>query len=85
MDLAELKDENEELRKLLKGVNVRKKKKLIEVKQDDYAKIKKQLKQEEWVNKEKNETLLLSSLNGFSMKHEVSTCATFDIQIYLLH
>ncbi|VDK86038.1 unnamed protein product [Litomosoides sigmodontis] len=72
LDLAELKDENEELRKLLKGVAVRRRKKLSEVKQVDYATVKKRLKKEEWFHGEMMEALQPSSFNGFSMKHEVA-------------
>ncbi|CAG9534379.1 unnamed protein product [Cercopithifilaria johnstoni] len=72
LDLAELKHENEKLRKLLKGVHMLEGKVTVE-KQDGYAKINQGFeKKEEWANKEKNGTLVLSSSNGFSMKHEIA-------------
>ncbi|KAL3984685.1 Variant SH3 domain family protein [Acanthocheilonema viteae] len=72
LNLAKVKDENEKLRKMLEAVNMMGRKKLTMGKRDSYVKINSEFKnKEERVNREKNETSLFPSSNGFSLKHEI--------------
>ncbi|VBB31464.1 unnamed protein product, partial [Acanthocheilonema viteae] len=72
LNLAKVKDENEKLRKMLEAVNMMGRKKLTMGKRDSYVKINSEFKnKEERVNREKNETSLFPSSNGFSLKHEL--------------
>uniref|UniRef100_A0A0R3S004 GT23 domain-containing protein n=1 Tax=Elaeophora elaphi TaxID=1147741 RepID=A0A0R3S004_9BILA len=72
LDLAELKHENEKLRKLLKSGNILDRKKLIVAKKNDSMISNEFKKKKESVDRGKDETLVLSPPNGFSMKHEIS-------------
>ncbi|EFO21758.2 variant SH3 domain-containing protein [Loa loa] len=78
LDLAELKHENEKLHKLLKGEKIQPQiKKLTVKKQNDNIlpiKISDEFekRKQQWIDREKSETLLLLPSNGFSMKHEIA-------------
>lgn len=86
LDLAELKHENEKLRKLLNGTNISGKKKLNMRKQNIYTEVNNGFEmKKEWVDGEKSEkSLLFPSSNGFSMKHEVSILLIFIYPIYIV-
>lgn len=89
LDLTELKHENEKLRELLKDEKILARMKFTMDKQSGNA-VQAEIsngfeKKQQWVDREKSETLVHLPSNGFSTKHEVSTFTTSGAWNCLLH